>query len=42
MKASEKAFSRLVENGSRETNIKKKMLSQRRVRSARWMAWYMI
>jgi hypothetical protein len=42
MKASEKAFSRLVENGSSETNRKKKMFSQRSVRSARRMAWYMI
>jgi hypothetical protein len=42
MKASENAFRTLVENGSRETNIKKKMLSQRSIRSARRIAWYMI
>jgi len=35
-KASEKAFKTLGENGSRETNIKKKMLSLRSVRRAGW------
>jgi hypothetical protein len=42
MNASGKAFRTLVENGSKETNMKKKMLSQRRVRSARRMPWYMM
>ena len=42
MNAWENAFKTLVEKGRRETNIKKNMLSQSSVRSARRTAWYIM